>query len=134
MNASEITFGIEIETTIPAGSIPVGGYSNGLPIVALPGWTAKHDGSIRRSRGRQGCEFVSPVLKGAEGIRQVNAAVAYIKSIGGRVNASCGVHVHVGFNKSDAVANEKLVTLVANFEKAIYATTGTRSREQGNYC
>ena len=134
MNASEITFGIEIETTIPSGAIPVGSYTRGLPVIALPGWQAKHDGSIRRSRGRQGCEFVSPVLKGADGVAQVKAAVAYIKSIGGRVNASCGVHVHVGFDKSNAVANEKLVTLVANFEKAIYATTGTKSREQGHYC
>jgi hypothetical protein len=134
MNASEITFGIEIETTIPRGALIVGTYQTGAMVVGLPGWVAKYDGSIRSGRGRTGCEFVSPVLKGADGIRQVKAAIEFIKSIDGRVNASCGVHVHVGFDKTDRVANERLLTLVANFEKAIYATTGTRNREQGNYC
>lgn len=134
MNASEITFGIEIETNIPAGAIPVGSYQHGTPVAQLPGWVAKYDGSIRAGRRRQGCEFVSPVLRGAEGIEQVIAAVRFIKSIGGRVNASCGLHVHVGFNKSDAAACTKLATLVANFEKAIFASTGTHSREQGGYC
>lgn len=134
MNATEISFGIEIETTIPAGVLPVGGYHSGLPVEGLPGWTAMYDGSIRAGRSRRGCEFVSPVLKGAEGVASILAAVAFIKSIGGAVNASCGLHVHVGFNKADAIATAKLTTLVANFEKAIFASTGTHSRECGNYC
>jgi hypothetical protein len=134
MNATEITYGIEIETTIPRGALDVGSYHGGAAIPGLPGWTAKSDSSIRAGRGRQGCEFVSPVLKGADGIRQVKAAVAFIKSIDGRVNASCGVHVHVGFNKTDTDASQRLATLVANFEKAIFATTGTRNRENGGFC
>lgn len=134
MNASEISFGIEIEVIIPAGALAVGGYYVGREIAQLPGWQAKHDGSISPGRGRVGCEFVSPVLKGADGIQQVLQAIAFIKSIGGRVNQSCGLHVHVGFDKSNATASTKLATLVANFEKAIYASTGTRTREQGRYC
>jgi hypothetical protein len=134
MNASEISFGIEIETTIPVGALPVGSYTTGEPVAGLAGWTAKYDGSIRSRSGRRGCEFVSPVLKGAEGIASVLAAVSFIKSIGGQVNASCGLHVHVGFDKYDRVASAKLATLVANFEKAIYASTGTHTRERGNYC
>jgi len=134
MNASEITFGIEIETTIPAGALPVGSYTHGAPVVALPGWTAKYDGSIRARGSRQGCEFVSPVLKGAEGVESMLAAIRYIKSIGAEVNASCGLHVHVGFDKTNVVASVKLATLVANFEKAIFASTGTKSRERGTYC
>ncbi|HEV7301600.1 MAG TPA: amidoligase family protein [Tepidisphaeraceae bacterium] len=134
MNASEITFGIEIETTIPANTLTIGSYGHGQPIPQLPGWTAARDGSIRSGRGRVGCEFVSPVLKGAEGVESIIAAVAFIKSIGGTVNQTCGLHVHVGFNKSDAIATAKLTTLVANVEKAIYASTGTHSRERGDYC
>lgn len=134
MNASEITFGIEIETTVPRGSVAVGSHMSGAPIPNLPGWTAKTDSSIRAGRGRAGCEFVSPVLKGADGLRQVRAALAFIKSVDGRVNASCGVHVHVGFDKANTEASLRLTTLIANFEKAIYATTGTRSRERGGYC
>jgi hypothetical protein len=133
MNANEITFGIEIETTIPVGALVVGSYTHGQSIEALPGWVAKHDGSIRSRGSRIGCEFVSPVLKGAEGVEAMLAAVRWIKSIGAEVNASCGFHVHVGFDKSNVAACAKLTTLVANFEKAIYATTGTKSRERGHY-
>ena len=69
MNANELTFGVELETTIPAGAIPVGSYHNAAAAVGLPvGWNVKHDGSIRAGRGRQGAEFVSPILRGADGI------------------------------------------------------------------
>jgi hypothetical protein len=40
----------------------------------------------------------------------------------------------VGFNKDDRVAVEKLITLVSNFEKAIFASTGTMNRERGRWC
>jgi len=134
MNAAEITFGIEIETTIPAGTIAVGPHGAGYDIPQLPGWKADGDPSIRRSRGRVACEFVSPVYKGAEGLRQLVADVAAIKAMGATVNASCGLHVHVGFDRADAEATAKLATLVANFEKAIYASTGTKNRERGRWC
>jgi Putative amidoligase enzyme. len=50
------------------------------------------------------------------------------------VNRSTGFHVHVGFNARDLAALRRLVSLVANFEKALYAATGTHSREEGHYC
>jgi len=132
--ANDITFGIEIETTIPAGAIRVGSYHGTLQAAGLPaGWLAKSDCSIRATPGRTGCEFVSPVLKGAEGVKSVMEAVAAINELGGRVNASCGIHVHVGFAGSDKQLKQ-LVTLVANMEKAIYAATGTKRRENGNWC
>lgn len=134
MNASEITFGIELEATIPAGLIQVGEHGAGLPIPQIPGWKADRDPSIRARNGRVACEFVSPVYKGAEGLRQLIADVNAIKALGATVNATCGMHVHVGFDKSNAEAAEKLATLVANFEKAIYATTGTKKRERGRWC
>lgn len=137
MNANEITFGVEIETTVPAGTVQVGPHGYGLPIPQLPGWKADADPSIRTTPGTRGhvaCEFVSPVYKGAEGLKQLLADLAVIKGFGAAVNSSCGLHVHVGFDKADAAAVEKLVTLVSNFEKAIYASTGTKSRETGRWC
>ena len=135
MNASELTFGVEIETTIPAGAIVVGGYHTGAPIPGFPaGWTAQHDGSIRRTRGRTGCEFVSPVLKGAEGIAQLIGVIAALKAMGGQVNDSGGFHVHGGVSRADRAAHERLVHLTSNFETALYAATGTRRRERGMYC
>jgi len=134
MNANDLTFGIEIETTIPAGRIPVGSYRVGTQVADLPpGWRAKYDGSIAAGRGRQGCEFVSPILQGAAGIRQVIEVVEKLKQLGAKVNASTGVHVHVGWNGT-AKALARLVTLVANFEKAIFASTGTKRRETGDWC
>jgi hypothetical protein len=132
MNAADFTFGVEIETTMPSGSVRTGGHGNGIQVPWLPeGWLADNDPSIRPRSGRIGCEFVSPVLKGAEGLRQVVDVVAKIRAAGGTVNDSCGIHVHVGFNKQDTAAVERLLAVVANHEKAIYAVTGTKNRERG---
>ena len=133
MNANEMTFGIEIETHMPAGSVYPGSHGCGRQVEWLPaGWLADADPSIiTPSSSRVACEFVSPVLTGAEGLRQVVEVVAEIKRRGGQVNASCGLHVHVGFDKRNTPAIGRLISLVSNHEKALYAVTGTRSREQG---
>jgi hypothetical protein len=96
------------------------------------GWLADADPSIvPPNSGRFGVEFVSPILDGADGLRQLHAVVAEIKARGGQVNASCGLHVHIDFDKSNKAAKRKLAQLVANHEKALYAVTGTLSRERG---
>jgi hypothetical protein len=133
MNAAEITFGVEIETHMPRGAVVRGGHGCGAQVEWLPaGWLADADPSIiPPNDNRVGCEFVSPVLKGADGLRQLCEVIAEIKRRGGQVNASCGLHVHVGFDKANTPAVRKLLNLVANHEKALYAVTGTRGREQG---
>ena len=52
MNANDIAFGIELETTMPAtDTTPIGGYHNGLPVAWLPaGWKAERDSSIHDAR------------------------------------------------------------------------------------
>ena len=135
MNVQEITFGVEIETTIPTGLIRVGPHGCGTDIPELAGWKADRDPSIScRTPGHEPCEFVSPVFKGTEGIKQLLVDLAKIRAMGARINQSCGLHIHVGFDKSNVEASAKLATLVANFEKAIYATTGTKNRERGRWC
>jgi hypothetical protein len=136
MNASEITFGIEIETTIPMDSpIRVGPHGRGLRVPQLRNeWLADGDPSIRTGNGRRACEFVSPVFRGAEGLQQLLTDIEAIKALGAEVNASCGLHIHVGFDRSNTVAKERLTTLVSNFEMAIYASTGTKNRERGGWC
>lgn len=135
MQAADLTFGVEIETTMPANATPVGGHGSGVQVPWLPaGWLADRDPSIRTDLGRDAVEFVSPVLKGAEGLKQLLDVVREIKARGGKVNDSCGMHVHVGFDRNDRVTLDKLVTLVANHEKAIFASTGTKKREQGRWC
>ena len=92
------------------------------------------DGSIRSANFQEtGVEVVSPVLSGEAGIASVDAMVSRLRRMGAKVNASCGLHVHVGFDGSaQQLAN--LISLVSYHEKALYASTGTKSREQNTYC
>jgi len=141
MNANELTFGIEIETVAPETAVQndglrIGSYKRGIQVPYLPtGWTAEADGSIDNSAGGHKCEIVSPVLKGTEGLQQVALVLRTLEAKGHRVNASCGVHVHVGWKRTwDSQALARLITIVAYLEKGLYAITGTKSRERGIYC
>jgi len=150
-----VTFGVELETTIPSSAaVTVGYYHAGTPArTALIGgvsqrfpvfqgnhWKAEADGSIRvREPGHRPCEFVSPVLKGEEGVKHLIEFVEFLHQIGASVNASCGMHIHVGISSAAAGEEttgylERLTRLVAFNSKALYAQTGTLSREKGAYC
>jgi hypothetical protein len=135
MNANEIAFGIEFETTLPnSDTTPIGPYHGGFQVPWLPdGWRAERDSSIRpETMDRKGCEFVSPKLRGIEGLKQVEEAIDAINARGARVNASCGLHVTIEWN-GDAAALARLISLVGNHERAIFASTGTRRRERTTY-
>lgn len=133
--ANDIAFGIEFETTLPASdTTPIGPYHRGTQVPWLPaGWKAERDGSIRpQTMGRKGCEFVSPKLRGFEGLRQVEGAIDAINARGARVNHTCGLHITIEWN-GDAAALARLISLVGNHERAIYASTGTRRRERATF-
>ena len=141
MNATDLTFGVEIETIAPDTAVRndglrIGPYKHGIQVPYLPqGWTAEQDGSIDNSRGGHKCEIVSPILHGAEGLAQVAEVMRTLEAKGHRVNASTGCHVHVGWKRtlpSEALA--RLITIVAYVEKGLYAITGSKSRERGTYC
>ncbi len=134
MNANEIAFGIEFETTLPnTDTTPIGPYHGGLQVPWLPaGWKAERDSSIQPSVGRKGCEFVSPKLRGIDGLQQVEAALDAINARGARVNPSCGLHVTIEWN-GDAAALARLISLIGNHERAIFASTGSRRRERMTY-
>jgi hypothetical protein len=135
MDANQIPFGIEFETTLPASdTTPIGPYHGGYQVPWLPnGWRAERDGSIQTLvPGRKGCEFVSPKLRGYEGLRQVEEAIDAINAHGAKVNPSCGLHITVTWD-GDAAALARLISLVGNHERAIYASTGTKRRERERY-
>jgi hypothetical protein len=135
VNVNDLTFGVELEVTLPIGTCPVGSYHSGVQVPQLPdGWKAERDCSIQASPGYMAAEIVSPVLQGADGIRQLKAVCDWLNSVHAKVNRSTGFHVHVGFRRDDKRALRRLVSLVANFEKALFAATGTHSREQGSFC
>lgn len=131
-----MTFGIELEITLPiTRAIAVGPRHAGLQVEGLPlGWKAEHDGSIRTRGGRYGVEIVSPVLVGADGLRQIAIVCRTLNTWGAKVNPSCGCHVHIGFDRSNRAGLKNLINLVAHIEKGIWAATGTKSRERNHYC
>jgi hypothetical protein len=135
LDINEMTFGIELEITLPAGTIAAGGYHNGRSIPGFPaGWNAQSDGSIAPTiPGHQGVEIVSGVLRGPTGLAEIADVVARLNAMGGRVNRSCGFHVHIGMPRDviDRIGN--LTFLMANLEKAFYASTGTKNRERNAY-
>jgi hypothetical protein len=140
MKAHEMTFGVEIECYMPVGNVVVGSWGNpsGGNLWLPAGWMVKPDGSLTAApAGMRGVEIISPsgdlLLRGESGFDQVVAVVAAIKQRGGVVNVTCGLHVHVGFDKNNYNILQHLVALIANHEKAIYASTGTKSRERGTY-
>lgn len=142
MNANEITFGVEIETTVNTGTaarnqLVIGSYHHGVQVPYLPaGWTAERDSSIASDRSdRTGCEIVSPVLRGEAGLRQLQEVARTLEAKGHRVNATCGVHIHIGWDpQGSAVTLARLITITPYCEPALYAITGTKLRERGRYC
>lgn len=141
MNANDMTFGVEIETVAPQSAaendgLRIGGYHRGTQVPYLPaGWKAERDASIRAPHAYHACEIVSPILRGREGLAQVAEAVRVLEAKGHRVNVSCGIHVHVGWQRDwPATALARLVTIVSYCERGLYAITGTKSRERGMYC
>lgn len=139
IDINAMTFGIEIETTMPSEAMraagwTIGAYHVGANIPAFPGWKTMHDGSIVASGiGRVGVEIVSPVLSGVDGLAQVERMVATLNAMGAKVNTSTGFHVHVGWT-GDAAQLRRLVNFVAFHERALFASTGTTSREHNTYC
>lgn len=62
-------------------------------------WHCKPDGSLepRGSEYRYGCEIVTPVLYGEQGLEVLKAVCTWlVASRNFKVNSSCGLHVHHG--------------------------------------
>lgn len=126
-NAAEIKFGIEIECMIPSGvSIPVGGYHHGLSINFAPaGWNAQSDCSIHCPSGYKPVEIVSPPMRGEDGLAQVYYMVEMINELGGIVNDSCGLHVHVDANSMSESEVMAVRNAFLRYEMAFYGLSGT---------
>lgn len=148
--AESITFGIELETTIPTTSdIGIGAYHIGTSVVegiatatnqrvnapTFNGnyWKAERDGSIRIRPGRMACEFVSPILQGGEGVEHLIQFVEWVNAIGANVNGSCGCHITVGvasiIGTDDPQAMSEYARKLAHITRwhamSLYGQTGT---------
>jgi hypothetical protein len=62
-----------------------------------PHWKIVNDGSVN---GANGFELVSPVLRGLEGLADLERACRALRRCGAKVNKTCGLHVHFGMRES----------------------------------
>ena len=148
--AEAITFGVEIETTVPgasgieigilnrsrnplAGRLALTGEMVTAPLCSGAAWVAERDSSIRARDGREACEFVSPVLSGTAGVENLLAFAAWAKSVGANVNGSCGLHITVGVKSiigtddqaAMAAFARKLAHITRWHARSLYGQTGT---------
>jgi hypothetical protein len=153
VDINDIAFGVEIECAIPreafrnAGWNPPRGWNNtqagSHDHVPVPGfysdetgfWKLETDGSITGSGDYILCEvIVEKPVSGFDGIRKIQDMLAKLRSMGARVNSSCGLHVNVSHPDLFKVAYiRRLCRLFARYEFAMFAMTGSVSRTLVNY-
>jgi hypothetical protein len=125
--AALIQWGIELESRIPqTAGVNIGAYHGGFAVTTgvdqrttLPlnapkfrnsAWKAERDGSIRCDAGQVPCEFVSPILQGADGVEHLEKFLQWMNAIGATVNDSCGCHITVGIESIIGSTNTKAVS------------------------
>lgn len=139
MKAKDLAFGVEIECYLPNGTIEqVGGYHHGLQVEWLPdGWNAQGDGSLCQCpQGFRPAEIVSPILKGEDGLAQAWYAAEAIKELGGIVNDTCGLHVHLDARNLTRSQVAAITEAFRTYEKAFYGMSGGKAARRWNnhYC
>ena len=95
------TFGVEIEAHgVTREALVAELRAQGLQAQAIAYshdshacWTIVSDGSVV---GANSFELVSPVLRGLEGLADLERACRALRICGAQVNNSCGLHVHFG--------------------------------------
>jgi hypothetical protein len=139
INLNDMGYGVEIECGISQSSLTNAGWSVGDHRTGNPipvgdygnGWVLMHDGSLDSGRGRRRmCEVVSPVFRGPDGFNKIRAMIKQIKSMGGKVNLSCGLHVNISHpNLFNTKAIRRLILVTAQSEPALFAINGSTRRE-----
>jgi hypothetical protein len=95
------TFGVEIEAYgVPRATLLAELRAQGLEAhgedynhATRPHWKIVSDGSVS---GEHAFELVSPVLRGYEGLADLERACRALRICGAQVNNSCDLHVHFG--------------------------------------
>lgn len=137
-------FGVEIEFTgttrnavlrklmeiEPGFPVEVQGYNHRVQNV----WKLITDASVSTAGG-EGCEAVSPILQGEEGYRQLGVLLTAIVEAGGKVDKSCGLHIHHDANDLTPAQVAKLVGLyVTNQHLMDQLVSRSRRAGQAHYC
>lgn len=148
-------FGIEIEMTgitrakaaqIIAGhfgtyATHVGGVYDSYTVQSddTRTWKIVSDASIacESSRGTTGSrqyavEFVSPICR-YEDIETIQELVRKLRHAGGKVNNSCGIHVHIDASPHDVKTLRNIVNIMASKEDLLYKALSVQVNRE-HYC
>lgn len=81
----------------------------------------------------QGGELVSPVLKGQQGLDEVKAVMAALRSVGAKVDQRHGMHIHLGVGDINWTQR---ITLFKNYKavQPLLFSLVARSRLHSHYC
>lgn len=95
-------------------------------------WQIVRDASIDAYSDEEQCELVTPILQ-YDDLPVLRDLVRKLKEAGGRVNHSCGIHIHVDGKNFTPQALVNLVALIGSREKLLYKALGI-SKERMRYC
>jgi Putative amidoligase enzyme len=141
------TFGVEIETYLPEGTTQqqaceaVNQRLGALGRCTVESynhqvrghWKIVTDGSL--SDYVRGVEFVSPILRGEDGLKQVEVVCKALTDFGCTVNRRCGYHVHVGAAGMPLDFFKNIVKLYSIYEPVIDSLMPRSRRASTNmYC
>ena len=139
------TFGIEIETTAlgrrgAAEAIAahfgtraqyVGHHLDDWKVPMPDGrvWTVERDGSVTEPDA----EVVSPVCTWDD-IPMVQEVVRKLRKAGAKVDASCGIHIHVGLGEHTPQSLRRLVNIVNAKEDLLTLALGISPERRDRWC
>lgn len=132
------TFGVEIEAfNVTRAALLAELRAQGLAVedagythTTTSYWKIVRDGSIR---GANGFELVSPVLRGLEGLAELEKACRALRNCGAKVNQSCGLHIHFGMRDASVAHACKVVRNYLALEPTIDQLMPA-SRRHNSYC
>ncbi len=148
IDGTPMSFGVEIETigatreraaktiqAIVGGTASyVGGTYDAWKVVDANSrtWMLCTDSSLSADRSLQ-AEIVTPILTHAD-IDTLQTIVRAVREAGAKVDASCGLHIHVSHPSVTPKALANLAKLVYKQEALIYKALGVNERRMRQYC
>ena len=94
-------------------------------------WRVVPDASL--SGGEYSGEIVSPILR-YEDIEELQNIIRAVRNAGGRVDASCGIHLHLDASRFNASSVINLVKLIHKQERLLEHALGVSEARLGRYC
>lgn len=142
INHLDAGFGVELECYLPEGATPHQAAAAvtsrlGAPCVAegynhqlRSHWKVVTDGSL--GDYIRGVEFVSPILRGEDGLAQLEKVCRALTDFGCTVSRKCGLHVHVGVGAPGLDFFKNLVKLYSVYEPVIDSLMPASRRASSN--